>query len=320
MPKRAARHRGGALLLTIVLTPAFPGSLYPSTRYITLSSPTFPTNYNECQALAREFNAEIQTLNQQHEECLQGAPPDDVARGGTCSKSSCQALHTARDRATAAATKEQSVCSARVANYLAAQQQEQAQRQRRVEAESERERRQQAVQKARDQRDAVRDSARVAGAKSEADAEALRKAQDRAREVAQAPAPEVARPPPTLAPVYVARAVEATPLSARPAVKPLSGEQKDALKDAGLGMLVTYLADLSLKGLQSAVLRGVGKTLDNPVLEIAKPFLEVENYKNIRDTIEAQQRQGRSGSWNENEARQLDELDRQANPNAPDSK
>ena len=102
--------------------------------------------------------------------------------------------------------------------------------------------------------------------------------------------------------------------AARATVKPLTTEQTNAIAEGGIKMLSKYLADLSLTSIRSAVLRGAGRAVDNPVIEIAKPFLEVENYNRIREAVEAQRRQGESGSWNENESRLLDQLENDTNP------
>jgi len=51
----------------------------------------------KCDDLAREFDEEFRTLNDQHESCLAKAPNDEVPLGETCTKSSCQSLHTAKD-------------------------------------------------------------------------------------------------------------------------------------------------------------------------------------------------------------------------------
>ena len=113
-------------------------NLIPSTRYITLSSPWRPTSSAECSALAQEFAQIISELNQQHEECLQDAPRDDPNGGGTCSKATCQPLHSAKDSASRKASEESRVCQQRVSEYLAAQRkaQEEQQRAEREEAEA----------------------------------------------------------------------------------------------------------------------------------------------------------------------------------------
>lgn len=71
----------------------------PSLRYTILSVPLFPTSYDECSALEEKFAREVRELHTQHEQCLAGAPREESSEGGTCSKASCQALHTARDDA-----------------------------------------------------------------------------------------------------------------------------------------------------------------------------------------------------------------------------
>jgi hypothetical protein len=71
----------------------------PSLRYTILSVPLFPTSYDECSALDKEFDREVRELHTQHEQCLADAPREESSEGGTCSKTSCQALHTTRDDA-----------------------------------------------------------------------------------------------------------------------------------------------------------------------------------------------------------------------------
>jgi len=279
-----------------------------------LSAPTAPTSYNVCNALAQEFSTEIQTLNRQHDECLQGASKEESGQGGSCSKASCQALHTARDKATVAASQEAKVCSERVAKYMADQQQAQATRQRRAEIEAERDRRQQSMQQSRDQRD----KARGAAEKALRDSDSLRASgRDHRDSVAADPVSEpseTAQLVPEPRPGIMARQSEPPLPAARATVKPLTTEQTNAIAEGGIKMLSKYLADLSLTSIRSAVLRGAGRAVDNPVIEIAKPFLEVENYNRIREAVEAQRRQGESGSWNENESRLLDQLENDTNP------
>ena len=123
----------------------------PSTRYITLSAPLFPTTPEVCDDLQQEF-ADIQReLSAQHDQCLRDAPDlehgDD---GGSCSKSSCQALHTARDQAGKYGHQEVGTCRKRLSDYLT-EQRHKAERDRRDAAEAERDRRD------RERRDQERD-------------------------------------------------------------------------------------------------------------------------------------------------------------------
>jgi len=91
--------------------------------------------------LRQEF-ADIQKeLSAQHDQCLRDAPDlehgDD---GGTCSKSSCQALHTARDQAGKYGQQEVGTCRQRLNDYLT-EQRRRDQRDRRDAEEAERDRR-----------------------------------------------------------------------------------------------------------------------------------------------------------------------------------
>ena len=111
----------------------------PSYRYITMSAPLFPTSNEECNDLAREFDEEFRTLDDQHESCLAQAPNDEVSFGGTCSKSSCQSLHTAKDEVGKKRNEEVGICRARVGEYLANKRREEAEdRRRAAEAEQDR--------------------------------------------------------------------------------------------------------------------------------------------------------------------------------------
>ena len=123
----------------------------PSSRYITLSAPLFPTSSEACDALQQEF-ADIQKeLSAQHDQCLRDAPDlehgDD---GGSCSKSSCQALHTARDNAGKMAQQEVGICRQRLNDYLT-EQRRRDERDRRAAEEAEQDRR------AQEQRDKDRE-------------------------------------------------------------------------------------------------------------------------------------------------------------------
>lgn len=108
-------------------------SLFPSTRYLILSSPWRPTSNDECSALQQEFSAEVSGLTGQHQACLADTPADPN-EGGSCSKASCQALHSAMDSASRKSSAETSLCRQRVGEYLAAQRQEAEQRRKTAEA------------------------------------------------------------------------------------------------------------------------------------------------------------------------------------------
>lgn len=108
-------------------------SLFPSTRYLILSSPWRPTSNDECSALQQEFSAEVSGLTAQHQACLADTP-SDPNDGGSCSKASCQALHSAMDSASRKSSAETSLCRQRVSEYLAAQRQEAEQRRKAAEA------------------------------------------------------------------------------------------------------------------------------------------------------------------------------------------
>jgi hypothetical protein len=113
----------------------------PSTRYITLSAPLFPTSPEACDALRQEFADIQQELSAQHEQCLRDAPDEEHGDdGGTCSKSSCQSLHTARDKAGKYAQQEVGICRQRLNDYLT-EQRRRDERDRRDAEEAERDRR-----------------------------------------------------------------------------------------------------------------------------------------------------------------------------------
>ena len=113
----------------------------PSTRYITLSAPLFPTSPEACDDLQQEFTDIQRELSAQHEQCLRDAPDEEHGDdGGTCSKSSCQALHTARDQAGKYAQQEVGLCRQRLNDYLT-EQRRRDERTRRDAEEAERDRR-----------------------------------------------------------------------------------------------------------------------------------------------------------------------------------
>lgn len=88
------------------------------------------------------------------------------------------------------------------------------------------------------------------------------------------------------------------------------------LKDTLTSMSLTYLSDLNVRSLTTAVGRGVGQVHTNPVLEMAGPFLDPENARNIDAAVRGARRQAQTGTMNENASRQMrdamDELERQA--------
>lgn len=113
----------------------------PSTRYITLSAPLFPPSPEACDDLQQEFSDIQRELSTQHEQCLRDAPDEEHGDdGGTCSKSSCQSLHTARDQAGKYAQQEVGNCRRRLSDYLT-EQRRRDERARRDADEAERDRR-----------------------------------------------------------------------------------------------------------------------------------------------------------------------------------
>ncbi len=125
----------------------------PSVRYFSLMAPLSPTSPEACNELQQEFAEIQQELHVQHEQCLRDAPGDERGDdGGTCSKSSCQALHTARDEAGKKARQEVGICRERLSTYLAEKRRED-ERARRAAEEAERDR----DQRDRDQRDRDRE-------------------------------------------------------------------------------------------------------------------------------------------------------------------
>lgn len=89
-----------------------------SSRYLTRSSPFSPTSHEECEALNQEFAQDVRMLTEQHAQCLSDAPHEQTSEGGTCSKLSCQPLHTAMNSARARQGDEVKKCSTRVNEYL----------------------------------------------------------------------------------------------------------------------------------------------------------------------------------------------------------
>jgi colicin import membrane protein len=155
----------GALACFGFCLPASAAGIYfPSLRYVSLNSPWAPTSYEECSALNQQFAAVIQELEAQHEECLQGAPPDNAGGGPTCSRSACQSLHTARAEARAKSAEQGQICRERVAAYLEKKRRDDAEAQRR-QAEADRQEREAAAERARqNQERSQRDNQRKADA------------------------------------------------------------------------------------------------------------------------------------------------------------
>lgn len=154
-----------------------------------MSAPLFPTSYEECDDLAREFDEEFRTLHAQHEACLADAPDDEIRLGGTCSKSTCQALHTAKDRVGEKRSEEVGICRARVGKHLAEQRRrderdrraaEEAEQDRRDRHRRDQERRDQARQQERDRQAEREEIERKRQAEKDRDEHARRDAQDRA--------------------------------------------------------------------------------------------------------------------------------------------
>ena len=154
----------------------------PSSRYHYLSSPISPTSAEECTALSAEFAEETSELNAQHSQCLEGSP-NEGSNGGTCSKSSCQALHTALYEAQRKGDEEGRVCRDRLGMYLAEKRKE-AERQRADDAERDR------VRQERDKSEADRKNTNE---RTERDRRASEKKTDEDRQAAKDRADKSAR-------------------------------------------------------------------------------------------------------------------------------
>lgn len=91
----------------------------PTPRYLFLHAPIDPTSPEACEALQEEFTEIQQELDAQHGQCLRDAPDEEHGDDhGTCSKASCQRLHTARDEAGQMGRQEVRLCRQRLQNYL----------------------------------------------------------------------------------------------------------------------------------------------------------------------------------------------------------
>lgn len=137
------------------------GDLIPSTRWLVLSSPFSPQTYDECETLRQEFEAEIDELSVQHDYCLEGASGDEA--GSSCTRITCQPLHSARDSARSRANDETATCRQRVNVFMEEQRAEEKRRRERAEA-AERERREQVAEEAaeRAERDRAEQEERLA--------------------------------------------------------------------------------------------------------------------------------------------------------------
>ena len=94
-------------------------SAVPERRFLLLNAPSRPTTYDECRVFAAEFAAEIARLDEQHLVCLDGLADEASGLDAGCAKSSCEALHRARDSASRKSRAETTLCSERVADHLA---------------------------------------------------------------------------------------------------------------------------------------------------------------------------------------------------------
>lgn len=115
----------GGLLCGVSPSGALNYNPFPSTRYLTLSSPIAPTSEEECAALSAESAEETSALSAQHDQCTAADPKNGFkpgrsdSIGGSCSSSQCQALHTAMHEARSKGNEEVRICRGRLRDYLA---------------------------------------------------------------------------------------------------------------------------------------------------------------------------------------------------------
>ena len=293
-------------LALFALAPVYAAT--PSFGYQLLSSPLSVTRPEQCRSLAEQFSFEISKLSAEHDACLQGAPNDGSISTGTCSKPACQAFHSARDDASARSSIEVGNCQKRLSNYMAEQRVRQA---RDAEAKSQ----EMARDAAREQRNLEADQRYLAQKKGKTFA---------AVQSAPVPSPKAASPQSedysarqtnssAAVPHFPTRAAAERPIGStqRALDTRLSREQLQTLRDTGVALVATYMAELSIKSIRAAVGRAAGAAKTNPILEYSEPFLDTENYRNIQETVASQIRQRSFGSVNSIESRQLDELERQ---------
>ena len=92
----------------------------------------------------------------------------------------------------------------------------------------------------------------------------------------------------------------------------VGGTQLNAgsMKDTLVSLTLAVLNDLPLSTLFLSNLgKATGQVAGSPVLELAGPFLDPENYRNIKTTVEALKRQGSGTSGNASVAKALKELE-----------
>ena len=80
------------------------------------------------------------------------------------------------------------------------------------------------------------------------------------------------------------------------------------LKDTLVSLTTTILGEINPSTWFRAFGRGAGTVAGSTVMEIAGPFMDPENARNIFDAVEAARRQGRGESMNVNTSRQLREI------------
>ena len=94
----------------------------------------------------------------------------------------------------------------------------------------------------------------------------------------------------------------------RDSEKSVKQQQREQLGATARDVAITGAAGIAIKGAATAALRGGGVALGNPVVGTLQPFLDPENGKKLYDAAAASRREGKSGSRNALEAKELDRI------------
>lgn len=165
----------------LIAAPLLHAQFFPSTRYLTRSSPFSPTSYDQCAALNQEFAEDVRNLTEQHSQCLADAPREESSDGGICSKTSCQPLHTAMNHARQRQADEVRTCNDRVSKHLEKKRREE-EIAHRAAAEAERDRKKQEIERRNQDQ---KDKERVQNQEKERDTVEQAERSDRAQHEAQ---------------------------------------------------------------------------------------------------------------------------------------
>lgn len=295
---------------SVLSKPEARGASAASFQYLSVRSPLYPRSSEECAELSRRLSQVTGQLSLEHDNCLNRAPMHEGA-GSTCARISCQSLHTTRDEAQKYASKESATCQQRLNSYLESERKKaEAERKRKNEAEAKRQARQleEQIRRQEARREAERE--RQAGVPAPVGRTGARPLESSTSVLNPIGEPAGGGPVPDST-----RVPDTNPFGSSPVPNTendrLTDEQKEILTDTAVQAVLTYLSQLSVINIRTAVARAIGGVGTNGVLDIAREFLDVENARNIDATVKAAVRQRQTGTINANQARLLQQLEEQ---------